>query len=296
MTYNIHEAIKADGNRLKRVAGKSKNEFYNVLEGVYDSTSGYLQVEQILVAGGSNFITLEESSYISANYLAGSTAVVNEYFRRDRTHQFLGQLQEKGIIPTEFGKNNPIYAGVWLHPIVACDLASFCSSEFALSSLFSNIDWRDLSQLPRKKVFIRRQFEYPFVYFLLNKTNKLVKVGTTTDLRLRMSTLATEYKGKDLELVQIIHGYYAEEWILHAQLDAHRVYGEWFFYSNEIKDYIANLHTADGIKLCDSLEKFLSTSQPFTPPLTFKPRPAPNNTLDPKQVHEALMCLLNTNH
>jgi hypothetical protein len=79
------------------------------------------------------------------------------------------------------------------------------------------------------------------IYFILNSKNNTVKIGKTDNLQKRLSQLQT---GSDSCLVVILTlpGDVEEEKELHLRFSDHRLNGEWFTFSDEIKQYTNKQH------------------------------------------------------
>jgi Meiotically Up-regulated Gene 113 (MUG113) protein len=80
-----------------------------------------------------------------------------------------------------------------------------------------------------------------FVYFVTDET--IVKIGWSTKPKKRIRALENEYKTK-LRMALLIRSYAGAflETHLHYQFRKHRLYGEWFAYNDDIKEFIS--HTA----------------------------------------------------
>lgn len=78
------------------------------------------------------------------------------------------------------------------------------------------------------------------IYFILAKKTNLVKIGTTTNMKNRFSTLSTG-SPYELELLYTFPGYKQKEKELHKKFEHLRVKGEWFNYTDEIKVFIGAL-------------------------------------------------------
>lgn len=84
----------------------------------------------------------------------------------------------------------------------------------------------------------------PFVYFLRNPQNGLIKIGTTVNLYSRWSYLQKE-QGTELELLGVLDGSLPEEQALHQRFASSRVKRgargwrlEWFRDTPELREYI----------------------------------------------------------
>ena len=77
------------------------------------------------------------------------------------------------------------------------------------------------------------------VYFILCSTQRMVKIGHTNNMvkRLHQLQVGCPY---ELKVIKTMDGDYELEQELHKRFDHYRVQGEWFVYSQEIKDYLNN--------------------------------------------------------
>lgn len=78
------------------------------------------------------------------------------------------------------------------------------------------------------------------IYFLLSKDTNRVKIGFSTTLSTRIKDLIL-MNGSDLELIAYKLGNQSDEAELHRFFISDRLYGEWFNYSANIKNYIESL-------------------------------------------------------
>jgi Rha family phage regulatory protein len=74
-----------------------------------------------------------------------------------------------------------------------------------------------------------------FTYFILNPMNNLIKIGRTKNIDDRLSTLE-KMNGCTLKLLLIINNNCEKE--MHIKFKKYRKFGEWFIYSQEIKNFI----------------------------------------------------------
>lgn len=72
------------------------------------------------------------------------------------------------------------------------------------------------------------------VYFILDPTDGLIKIGVSRKTDARLRTLA-DHTGRQLVLLKTIVGSYALEKELHRALARHRVRGEWFLDCPEVR-------------------------------------------------------------
>lgn len=78
------------------------------------------------------------------------------------------------------------------------------------------------------------------IYFVLNKRCKAVKIGYSSDVRRRFSSLQTSSPGR-LRLLGVCPGMVADEGALHQQFAHLHLRGEWFHASRELLTAIAEL-------------------------------------------------------
>lgn len=74
------------------------------------------------------------------------------------------------------------------------------------------------------------------VYILRNPATGLIKIGTTTRLRHRISTLEGAC-GNKLELLSAFEGDRENEAGLHNACASHRVFGEWFTETQQLLNW-----------------------------------------------------------
>lgn len=75
------------------------------------------------------------------------------------------------------------------------------------------------------------------VYFILNESAGMVKIGFSRNPEKRLTELRTGSAG-EIKLLATIEGSLAIERQLHKRFEMHRRNGEWFIYSDEIRSYI----------------------------------------------------------
>ena len=75
------------------------------------------------------------------------------------------------------------------------------------------------------------------VYFILNESANLVKIGYSNNPKHRLATLQVGSAHK-LRIVLVLKGTPKDEQGLHKQFKQYRQGGEWFTYSDEIKQFI----------------------------------------------------------
>ncbi len=85
------------------------------------------------------------------------------------------------------------------------------------------------------------------VYFILNRTRGILKVGyTSNDPKIRLSAFRSGAVGESLVLVGSIRGTREAEAKIHSCLSSHRFKGEWFSYVPEVQSIIINLLKKEG--------------------------------------------------
>lgn len=97
---------------------------------------------------------------------------------------------------------------------------------------------------PRRTAIAERPGDAPrlvagSVYFLLCSDNR-VKIGTTTNIKHRMSGIQNG-QSDEVKLLVEIQGSYETEKALHQQFKRYRIRGEWFRYEGKLKTYVGNL-------------------------------------------------------
>lgn len=80
------------------------------------------------------------------------------------------------------------------------------------------------------------------VYFLSD--GEYVKIGFSDNIRKRISQIQTA-NPKDLSIDLIIDGDYTFEQKIHNDLKDFFIRGEWFYYSDSVKEYIDRLRSGD---------------------------------------------------
>jgi hypothetical protein len=84
------------------------------------------------------------------------------------------------------------------------------------------------------------------IYFI-RSYNEFVKIGTSIDPEERKTTLQTA-NPKKLHIQAVLEGSYETEKGLHELFEKHRVRGEWFRYTEEIKWYIRAIQANPDMK------------------------------------------------
>jgi hypothetical protein len=87
----------------------------------------------------------------------------------------------------------------------------------------------------------RRVFSDQGLYFI--KFQKYVKIGISTNMALRISTIQS-YLPEKLKVLATFKYFGCYETQIHQQLDHLRVRGEWFLFSDEITQMIRSLKTS----------------------------------------------------
>lgn len=78
------------------------------------------------------------------------------------------------------------------------------------------------------------------IYFILAEEVGRVKIGITTNIRARMYDLQNS-SPVELKLIALFENKtFEDERFLHAVFSDYRIRGEWFRYSDEIKDFLGN--------------------------------------------------------
>lgn len=93
------------------------------------------------------------------------------------------------------------------------------------------------------------------VYFLKSKQTKLIKIGTTKNLKTRMMTIESA-GGHDLDVLLLLRGYFDIEKTLHEKFASSRVKGEWFQASPKILEFVKK--AKEQISTAHSVSRILS--------------------------------------
>lgn len=72
------------------------------------------------------------------------------------------------------------------------------------------------------------------IYFILDRSARLVKIGRSESPRERLNELQTG-NGSKLELYAVLPGDVVSESMFHREFEMHRVHGEWFRPHRNIK-------------------------------------------------------------
>lgn len=143
-------------------------------------------------------------------------AVRRGYFWNIEPHKMIGACQKNGLPATKAG-------------IRLTDLAMY-------------LDKRRAEALDRmNKEAAEEETRVPpagnsVVYFI--KSDGLIKIGFSTNLKKRLQTYAT-HNAFDVDLLGTIPGEQSLEKELHAKFRQFRVHREWFRFVQEIQDYLA---------------------------------------------------------
>ncbi|GAB4351446.1 MAG: hypothetical protein Kow0026_08520 [Oricola sp.] len=87
------------------------------------------------------------------------------------------------------------------------------------------------------------------IYFV-QKTDGMVKVGFTTTLSRRLTTLSKSHG--PLEVLGTINGDKQRERSIHRQLERFNVYGEWFRGEGEVIDYVRSLKDGAAVEIAET--------------------------------------------
>lgn len=83
-----------------------------------------------------------------------------------------------------------------------------------------------------------------YVYFLLNKFDGAVKIGTTANPRQRLKALQCSHS-QPLEILKVVEGGQELEAELHKKFADYRIVGEWFKAHKTLMSYIKKLKQVD---------------------------------------------------
>lgn len=113
----------------------------------------------------------------------------------------------------------------------------------AVPQALSNLGFDSVEDYIQSKVEKETEDNNGFVYFV--KADVTIKIGYAKDVYKRLKALQTA-NPIQLELIGYIPGNKEKESSLHALFDDYRLSGEWFKYSDEIREYIASLNLITG--------------------------------------------------
>ena len=83
-----------------------------------------------------------------------------------------------------------------------------------------------------------------FIYFILSEKFNAVKIGfTRNNIEQRLKDAATWYP-YDYDMIKMIEGTMIDERMIHRRFVKDKLRGEWFNYSDELKEYIENLENS----------------------------------------------------
>ncbi len=89
------------------------------------------------------------------------------------------------------------------------------------------------------------------IYFIRQEYDSLVKIGHTHDIKHRLSALQVS-NGHKLEVILLIRGMFKEEQEIHDLFSDDKFRGEWYYFSDDIKNYIKSQYDND-IRLPEKL-------------------------------------------
>ena len=104
------------------------------------------------------------------------------------------------------------------------------------------LPFQKLSYISSQPKQAREQKSY--VYFLLDKSNGAVKIGTTTNPNKRLKTIQCGHS-QPLEILKVVEGGYELEAELHKKFVDYKILGEWFKVHKNLTSYIKTLKQAD---------------------------------------------------
>ena len=81
-----------------------------------------------------------------------------------------------------------------------------------------------------------------YIYFMLSEKLDAVKIGFTrnSDMKVRLKNCHT-WSPYAYDLLKMIEGTMIDECQLHKRFVKYKIRGEWFHYSDELKEFIDNL-------------------------------------------------------
>ena len=194
-----------------------------------------------------------DDEYINLTKMCKQTGKkINHYFRTQSTQAFLGQLAlrlNKDVKTLVFSKLGgiPTEQGTWGHPLVALHLAQWLSPEIyvdialKLSHLIDNDLLYNFISTPLAKD------TSAFIYLVNIKDSNLYKIGYSTNVIKRLSSLQT---ANALELM-ITERYFSLnarslESKLHEYYQENNIRGEWYQLSTtQVKEFIYVVNQLD---------------------------------------------------
>jgi len=93
------------------------------------------------------------------------------------------------------------------------------------------------------------------IYFILAADVNRVKIGKTINIVSRLSKLNTD-SPVDLELIAYFLAPESAERFIHCIFDKYRVRGEWFIYSEQIKNVVKRLNTLRNATFTDCIADY----------------------------------------
>lgn len=82
------------------------------------------------------------------------------------------------------------------------------------------------------------------IYYILDITNNILKIGITGDVGSRLTVIQSTYPFP-LLLVAVHWGDFESEQAVHEQFKHLRLRGEWFTFTDELRDYVVEAHDDD---------------------------------------------------
>jgi hypothetical protein len=104
----------------------------------------------------------------------------------------------------------------------------------------SNDDSSILNSRSNRKAIDKIENAIDYIYFIQEPITKSIKIGTTKNIKNRMSQLQTSIPFQ-LILLKFIKGDFIKEKELHDKFSQYRLSGEWFSENDELLDYIAKI-------------------------------------------------------
>lgn len=104
-----------------------------------------------------------------------------------------------------------------------------------------------LDPLYHMKHNVQLQYDTAWTYFVGSREHKMVKIGQTTKLKARMSSLRNS-SPVPVKLFAVVFGSPSIEYALHERFSESRMHGEWFKLTDEISDCIEAIKARDFAK------------------------------------------------
>lgn len=131
------------------------------------------------------------------------------------------------------GWNSNVLLGIVLLISITVTLGALIKSQFSALMVRLSIE----SEQRRGELAAKLDAKRDKVYFILDEVNNVVKIGVSCNPFKRLSDLQTATHAK-LSLLVVKLGSYQMEGELHRRFADDRINGEWFRFSDSIKEYL----------------------------------------------------------